>query len=362
MATMTLGDLGADVIKVERPDGGDETREWGPPFIDGVSAYYLAVNRNKRSVAIDLNTAAGLKAAQALAERADILVENFRPGTMTRFGLGYDQLAERNPKLIYCSISGFGQAKGRDLPGYDFLVQAEGGLMSVTGHRDSEPVKVGVPIVDVVTGLNATIAILAALHERSRTGQGQFVEVNLLSSLLAALVNQASSYLVSGKPPERIGNQHPSIAPYETLRTADGTIVVAVGNDRQFARLCEVLNLKSLVADPRFARNRDRVANRTSLVATLEARLSSASADHWIKVLMDAGVPSGKLNDIGEAFTLADELGLQPSVEMCLNGRSVALTASPLRLAASPVCYRLPPPMLGEHNEEVIRFLETLDE
>lgn len=362
MATMTLGDLGADVIKVEQPGKGDETREWGPPFVGGVSAYYLSVNRNKRSVTLDLGTESGSSAACALAERADILVENFRPGTMENFGLGYDRLVERNPGLIYCSISGFGLAGGRDLAGYDFLVQATGGLMSVTGYAEAEPVKVGVAIVDVVTGLNATVAILAALHDRSRTGRGQRVDVDLLSSLLAALVNQASSYLVSGKSPGRMGNRHPSIAPYEMLATADRPLVVAVGNDMQFAQLCAVLGIGPLASDQRFATNRDRVANRTSLVTALEAALSLASADHWVGVLTAAGVPSGQLNDIEGAFALAERLGLHPRVEMSRSDETtIPQTASPLRLALSPVQYLLPPPTLGEHTDEVLRFLGAPD-
>lgn len=363
MATMTLADLGADVIKVERPNEGDETREWGPPFVDGVSAYYLSVNRNKRSMAIDLGTDSGLKAARTLVEQADVLVENFRPGTMARFGLDYDQVAERNPGLIYCSISGFGLDGGRDLPGYDFLVQATGGLMSITGYPDAEPVKVGVAIVDVLTGLNATIGILAALHDRTYTGQGQRVDVDLLSSLLAGLVNQASSYLVSGEPPRRMGNQHPGIAPYETLRSADRPIIVAVGNDRQFARLCKALHLESLLVDRRFARNRDRVVNRKDLVAALEARFLSAPADHWVEILMGAGVPSGRLNDIAEAFAFAEHLGLRSRMEMLRpDGTVVPQTASPLRLSSSPIQYRLPPPVLGEHTDEVMRFLDTPDQ
>jgi crotonobetainyl-CoA:carnitine CoA-transferase CaiB-like acyl-CoA transferase len=353
LATMLLGDLGADVVKVEHPDGGDETRAWGPPFLDGVSTYYLAVNRNKRSVALDLKDERGLAAAIALAERADVLVENFRAGALERLGLGFERVRERNPGLVWCSISGFGQAAGAGLPGYDFLVQAAGGLMSITGQAGGEPTKVGVAVVDVLTGLYALAGILAALRERDRSGGGQRVEVSLLGSALAGLVNQASSYLCTGRAPRAIGNRHPSIAPYETLTAADRPLVVAVGNDAQFARLCGVLGLPEAAGDPRFASNAARVGNREALVAVLEEALGRRDAAAWVPLLTEAGVPCGLVNDVGEAFALAERLGLGPVVEV----GGVPQVAGPIGLSGSPASYRRPPPALGEHTAEVLRWL-----
>jgi len=353
LATMLLGDLGADVVKVEHPDGGDETRAWGPPFLDGVSTYYLAVNRNKRSVALDLKDERGLAAAIALAERADVLVENFRAGALERLGLGFERVRERNPGLVWCSISGFGQAAGAGLPGYDFLVQAAGGLMSITGQAGGEPTKVGVAVVDVLTGLYALVGILAALRERDRSGGGQRVEVSLLGSALAGLVNQASSYLCTGRAPRAIGNRHPSIAPYETLTAADRPLVVAVGNDAQFARLCGVLGLPEAAGDPRFASNAARVGNREALVAVLEEALGRRDAAAWVPLLTEAGVPCGLVNDVGEAFALAERLGLGPVVEV----GGVPQVAGPIGLSGSPASYRRPPPALGEHTAEVLRWL-----
>src|SRR6266542_3097208 len=347
LATMTLGDLGAQVVKVERPGTGDETRQWAPPrSAGGESTYYLSVNRNKRSVTLDLSTADGRAAARALAERCDVLVENFAPGTMERFGLGYDELSAGNPGLIYASVTGFGRAAA--LPGYDFLVQAVGGLMSVTGSPESEPSKVG-----VVAGQNLAIGVLAALQARHRTGRGQRVEVDLLGSLLAALVNQASAYLNAGVVPERMGNRHPSIAPYETLRTADRPIAVAVGNDGQFRRLATAVGEAALADDPRFTDNPARVRNRAALVTELEARLSRHPAAHWIDRLTAAGVPCGPVNSVAEAFALASRLGTDPVVE----GAGVRTVASPIGMSGTPPTDRLPPPSLGEHTEEIMDWL-----
>jgi len=370
MATMLLGDLGAEVVKVERPGAGDETRAWGPPFVDGQSAYFLAVNRNKRSIALDLASVEGRRAAVALAARADVLVENFRPGTMERLGLDYETLRERNPGLVYCSVSGFGSGAGAALPGYDFLVQALGGLMSITGEPDpdGEPVKVGVALVDVLTGMYLLTGTLAALYERQRSGHGQRVEVNLLSSILAGLVNQASTYVTTGQVPGRMGNQHPSIAPYETLRAADRPVAVAVGNDGQFARLCEALGAPQLAADPRFADNAGRVTNRAALVAELERHLAARPAAEWVAVLGAASVPCGLVNDLDEAFALAERLGLAPITSLGsgspdspggpggANGASRQV-ANPIRLSATPPRYRRPPPQLGEHTAEVMGWL-----
>jgi crotonobetainyl-CoA:carnitine CoA-transferase CaiB-like acyl-CoA transferase len=352
-ATMLLGDLGADVVKVEHPGGGDETRAWGPPWQGGHSTYYLAVNRNKRSVALDLKSDAGRRAARALAGRADVLVENFKAGALERLGLGFEEVARDNPGLVWCSISGFGQGAGAELPGYDFLVQAMSGLMSITGPAGGEPTKVGVALVDVLTGLYAFGGVLAALGERERTGRGQRVEVSLLGSALASLVNQASSYLCTGRPPVAMGNRHPSIAPYETLATADRRLVVAVGNDAQFARLCRVLGLPEAAADPRFATNADRVTNREALVGLLEEALAARGADDWVADLAGAGVPCGLVNDVGEAFALAERLGLDPVAD----AGGIPQVANPIRLSSSPASYRLPPPALGEHTAEVLAWL-----
>jgi crotonobetainyl-CoA:carnitine CoA-transferase CaiB-like acyl-CoA transferase len=352
-ATMLLGDLGADVVKVEHPAGGDETRAWGPPFLGEHSTYYLAVNRNKRSVALDLKTDPGREAARALALRADVLVENFKAGTLERLGLGYEELSRDNPGLVWCSISGFGRGAGAELPGYDFLVQAMSGLMSITGPAGGPPTKVGVALVDVLTGLYAAGGVLAALHERDRSGRGQRVEVSLLGSALASLVNQASSYLCTGRPPRAMGNRHPSITPYETLATADRPLVVAVGNDGQFARLCRVLGVPEAAADPRFATNTDRVANRDALAALLEEALAARGAADWVATLGPAGVPCGLVNDVGEAFALAERLGLDPVAD----AGGVPQVADPIGLSATPASYRLAPPTLGEHTAEVLAWL-----
>jgi crotonobetainyl-CoA:carnitine CoA-transferase CaiB-like acyl-CoA transferase len=353
-ATMLLGDLGADVVKVEHPTGGDETRGWGPPWYGDHSTYYLAVNRNKRSVALDLKTDAGRRAARALATRADVLVENFKAGAAERLGLPFEEVARDNPGLVWCSISGFGRGPGAELPGYDFLVQAMSGLMSITGPARGEPTKVGVALVDVLTGLYAFGGVLAALVERDRTGRGQRVEVSLLGSALASLVNQASSYLCTGRPPRAMGNRHPSITPYETLATADRPLVVAVGNDGQFARLCRVLGLPEAATDPRFATNADRVANRDALAELLERALAARGAADWVAALSEAGVPCGLVNDVGEAFALAERLGLEPVA----TAGGVPQVANPIRLSSAPASYRLAPPALGEHTAEVLGWLD----
>jgi crotonobetainyl-CoA:carnitine CoA-transferase CaiB-like acyl-CoA transferase len=354
-ATMLLGDLGAEVVKVEHPGGGDETRAWGPPYLGDDSTYYLAVNRNKRSVALDLKDGRDLATARALAGRADVLVENFKAGTLERLGLGYEQVRQENPGLVWCSISGFGRRAGADLPGYDFLVQATSGLMHITGPAGGEPTKVGVALVDVLTGLYATSGILAALHQRSRTGRGQLVEVSLLGAALASLVNQASAHLCAGASPRAMGNRHPSIAPYETLATADRPLVVAVGNDAQFGRLCRALGLPELADDPRFATNRARVEHRDALVARLEEALAARGAADWAAALAEAGVPCGLVNDVGEAFALAERLGLDPVVA----AGGVPQVANPIRLSDTPATYRLGPPALGQHTAEVRGWLEA---
>jgi crotonobetainyl-CoA:carnitine CoA-transferase CaiB-like acyl-CoA transferase len=362
IATMLMGDLGADVIKVEHPLDGDDTRHWGPPFIEDASAYFLSANRNKRSVTLDLRSDAGRAAALALSDRADVLVENFRPGTMDRLGLGYEQVSARNPGLVYCSISGFGSGPGRDMAGYDFLVQAVGGLMSITGPEQGDPVKVGVALVDVITGLNAVIGVLAAVRARAMSGAGQLVEVNLMSSLLASLVNQGSSFITAGTVPGPLGDRHPSIVPYQTLRAADRPFVVAVGNDRQFRHFCSAVELPGLADDPRFATNAARVAHREELLAELEPVLESRGASYWLERLARVGVPSGLVNDLAEAFALAERLGLAPVARVPGEaGPRTAQLANPITLSRSPATYRLPPPRHGEHTEEVLEWLGLSD-
>jgi crotonobetainyl-CoA:carnitine CoA-transferase CaiB-like acyl-CoA transferase len=347
-ATMMLADLGATVTKVERPGGGDETRAWGPPYdARGEATYFQSVNRNKDSVVLDLRNSADLGRARELVAVADVIVENFRPGVMDRLGLGYDVLSAQQPGLVYCSITGFGAAAGAELPGYDLLVQALGGLMSITGSPEGEPQKVGVALVDVLAGLFASVGILAALRHRERTGEGQRVEVDLLSALLAGLVNQGTAYTIAGAVPRRLGNAHPSISPYELLETGQGQLVLAVGNDRQFAALCEVLGAPELTGDPRFATNGGRVAHRDILRAQLEVRLAARGAREWAAALTGVRVPAGVVNDLAGAFALAESLGLQPIVDVPTpGGDPVRLTRNPIRLSRTPPTYRSAPPRL----------------
>jgi crotonobetainyl-CoA:carnitine CoA-transferase CaiB-like acyl-CoA transferase len=361
LATMLLGDLGATVIKVERPGHGDDTRTWGPPFIDdGTSTYYLSVNRNKRSVRLDLQNSEDVQLARELARRADVLVENFKPGTMARRGLAYEELVTENPGLIYCSISGFGQAAGRDLPGYDFLAQAAGGLMSITGLTPGKPTKTGVAVGDVATGLFSTIGILAALAERSKSGRGQKVETNLLHSVLAMLVNHASGYLAANVVPGIQGNAHSSIAPYETLRALDGEIVIAVGNDRQFAKLCRALELQDLLTREEFSNNGLRVVNRKTLRSELEMRLVLMPVAHWLALFESVGVPSAKINGIDEAFELAQQLGLAATYSQLESGTdAVRQVANPISLSKTPAGYWRSPPELGEDDDDVRSWLTT---
>ncbi|HKP39821.1 CoA transferase [Mycobacterium sp.] len=345
-ATMQLADLGATVTKVERPLTGDDTRSWGPPYdARGQATYFQAVNRNKDTIVLDLTDQRDRAEARRLAVSADIVVENFRPGLMAKFGLDYDQLKHDNAGLIYCSVTGFGRGPGADLPGYDLLIQALGGLMSITGSPEGEPQKVGVALVDVLAGLFATVGILAALQHRTATGEGQRVDINLLSCLLAGLANQASAYTSAGVVPTRMGNQHPSIAPYELVACAEGNLVVAVGNDRQFAALCEVLGAPWLASDASYATNPARVQHRKELRAELERLLAAKTAGDWTKVLSEARVPAGVVNDIAGAFELADNLGLDPIVTLPRDdGGSVSLCRNPINLSATPPVYRSAPP------------------
>lgn len=353
-AAMVLGDLGAEVIKVERPSG-DDTRSWGPPWApDGTSTYYQSVNRNKRSIVLDLADGRDRVLAARLIERSDVLIENFRPGTLERFGLGEETTRAANPRLVSCSLTGFGSGAGAALPGYDLLVQAVGGLMSVTGQPQGPPTKVGVALVDVIAGLFAAVAILAALAERERSGIGQRAEVSLLGSLLAALVNQASGFLGAGVIPARMGNRHPSIAPYESFASADGEIVVAVGNDRQFLSLCRELGCTALATDARFATNAARVEHHADLVAELEPLIGARPGAALAQTLSAAGVPCGPVNDVSGAFALASSLGLPSIVEMAEGARQVA---SPIALDATPPSYRRIPPALGADGEALRTWL-----
>ena len=342
-ATMLLADLGAEVVKVERPGVGDDTRAWGPPWRGEQSTYFSSVNRNKDSVVVDLATASGRRQARELAARSDVLVENFKPGAFERLGLGFDDLAAVNPGLVYCSITGFGTEGGAELPGYDLLVQAVGGLMSVTGTSPDEPTKVGVALVDVITGLHATVGILAALHERASSGRGQRVEVNLLSSLLSGMVNQSAGFVGAGFVPQIMGNRHPSIAPYESYPTADAPLVIAVGNDRQFRACATVLGRPEWADDPRFATNPSRVQHREELYDVMCERLASAGAEEWFDRLSSAGVPAGPINDMAGAFALAERLGLAPVAQV----DGVPTVANPIRLGRTPISYRSAPPELG---------------
>lgn len=347
LATMILADFGAEVTKVERPGSGDETRAWGPPVDErGEATYFQSVNRNKRSLALDLGDARDRERLFALAREADVVAENFRPGVLERFGFGYEDLRRENPGLVYCSLTGFGSGAGAELPGYDLLIQAMGGLMSITGEADGPPQKAGVALVDVIAGLFATVGILAALRHRDRTGEGQKVEVDLFSSLLTALVNQGSAYTVAGSVAQRLGNSHPSIAPYDLYAAAGGELVLAVGNDRQFASLCEVLGSPELAEDPRFGTNSERVRNRDQLRDELEARLAAATPADWTARLADARVPAGQVNDIAGAFAFAEAIGLDPVVQVPreAGGPAVPLTRNPIRLSATPARYRSAPP------------------
>jgi crotonobetainyl-CoA:carnitine CoA-transferase CaiB-like acyl-CoA transferase len=359
LATMMLGDLGATVIKVEAPEHGDDSRAWGPPYVDGESTYFLSINRNKRSIALDLRTEEGGATARKLAGRADVVVENFRAGRLAQFALDYDSVRRSNPGVVYCSVSGFGSGPGSALAGYDFIAQAVGGLMSVTGPDDGPPTKVGVAVVDVLTGLHACIGIMAALASRRETGRGQLVEVNLLSSLIASLINQGSAFANTGLVPQAMGNRHPSVVPYETFQTADGVIALAVGNDTQFRNLCALVGLPALADDERYRVNASRVHNRVALIETIEGALASDTAPSWAARMNDAGVPCGPINDLAAAFDLATSLELDP-ITMMQNqaGVAIAQLSNPIRLSETPVRYTLAPPALGADMEAVLRWLD----
>jgi formyl-CoA transferase len=359
--TMVLGDLGADVIKVEPPEG-DETRGWGPPFAGGESAYYLCVNRNKRDIVIDLKTEEGEKILRELALRSDVLVENFRPGTLEKFGLDYKTLHGLNPGLIYCSITGFGQTGSlKDKPGYDFMIQALGGLMSITGEPAGEPMKTGVAVVDLFAGQNAIIAILAALQARQLTGKGQHLDISLFDSQLGWLANVASNYLISGEPPKRHGNAHPNIVPYQSFQSSDGWFATAVGNDRQFERLCAVINKAELSSNEKFATNAARVQNRDALIDLLKAVFLQDSTSAWLQKLEQFEIPCGPINDLEQVFAMPTvaERGMLIEMDHPTIGR-LPLVGSSLKMSETPVEYKSPPPLMGEHTQEILKELGRL--
>ena len=366
-AGQLMADLGADVVKVERPGSGDDTRAWGPPWLSDVdgeatseSAYYLSANRNKRSVAIDIATPQGQALVRGLAQKADIVLENFKVGALGRYGLDYASLQVVNPRLIYCSITGFGQTGPYAArAGYDFLIQGMGGLMSVTGRPDGAegagPQKVGVAVTDVMTGLYATVAVLAALAHRERSGQGQHIDLALLDVQVACLANQASNYLVGGAAPQRMGNAHPNIVPYQDFPTADGYMILAVGNDAQFAKCCAIIGHPEWARDERYATNPARVQHRDVLVALLGAATRERSTAAWIAAMEAAGVPCGPINTLDQVFDDPHVRARGLRVEMPhATAGTVPLVANPIRMSASPVSYRRAPPALGEHTGEVL--------
>ncbi len=356
--TMLLGDLGADVIKVESP-AGDDTRSWVPPVTaDGVSTYFLAINRNKRSVALDLRDDGDLALARELARRADVFVQNFKPGGLARYGLDYESVAAANPAVIYASISGFGSGGGAGLPGYDLMVQAMSGLMSLTGSPDGPPYRSGISVFDVISGLHTATGILAALHHREATGQGQHIEASLLASALSGMVNQTSAQVAGGVVPFRMGNSHPSLVPYEPIPTGDGDLIVTAGNDAQFARLCQVLGVPELAGDPRFRHNENRTANRDQLRPLLAARLKTRPAAEWFSELIAAGVPCGPINTVDRGIAFAEQIGLEPVAAAGHGQAAVPTVRHPLTFSATPPRYDLPPPRLDEHGEQIRAWLK----
>ncbi|PZO87709.1 MAG: CoA transferase [Micavibrio aeruginosavorus] len=365
VATQIMGDLGADIIKVERPGEGDDTRRWGPPYLKdgagndtGESAYYLSANRNKRSIAIDIAKPEGQDIIHALAAKSDILIHNFKVGSLDKYGLGFEAVHARHPHLIYTAISGFGQnGPWASEPGYDLMAQAMGGLMGHTGAPDGEPMKAGVALVDVMTGLYAAIGTLAALNARAQTGKGQLVDLALLDVTLASMTNIAQYYLTSGHVPKRYGNAHATIVPYQAFAAKDGHMVIAVGNDHQFARLARALGHAKWAEDARFATNPARLQNRDALVSMMSDILSQRNVTEWVAVFQDIDVPAAPVNPIDKVFDLeqVQARGMEISMEHPLSPAPVPLVGSPFHLSDTPVSYRLPPPTLGQHTEEVLR-------
>lgn len=355
--TMILGDLGADVVKIEGPGGSDETRGWGPPFTGGESAYYLSANRNKRGMTLNLKESQGREILRRMLIDADVVIQNFRTGTMEKWGLGYDSVRQLNPRIVYCSISGFGQSGPyRELPGYDYIVQAMGGMMSITGSEQSGPMKVGVAIADVATGLYCAIGILAALQERERSGEGQHIDISLLDSQISLLVNVASNYLISGDIPKRYGNQHPNIVPYQTFRARDGEMVVAVGNDRQFQNLCAIMDHPDLPEDPRFRTNAARLEHRELLIGILQAEFAKRTCKQWQEQLVAAGIPVGPIQNMEQLFNDPHVEAREMKMEIPHpTAGTIPLVGSPLKLSRTKVEVRRHPPLAGEHTEEILR-------
>lgn len=354
--TMILGDLGADVMKVEAPGGSDDTRSWGPPDLEGQSAYYLCANRNKRAMTLNLKTEEGREILRHLIKEADILIHNFKTGTMEAWGLSCEDLHQINPRLIYCSITGFGETGPyKALPGYDAIIQAMGGMMSITGSKEGEPMKVGVAIADLAAGLYAAIGILAALHEREHSGTGQKIDIALLDAEISLLANVASNYLVSGEIPKRYGNQHPNIVPYQTFKVKDGDIMIAVGNDRQFKKLCELMNAPELSVDPKFHTNSERLTHRDELICILQDIFKPFTVTTLHNMLTEAGLPSGSILDMHQLFSdpqvIAREMKLE--IQHPTAGR-IPLVGSPLKLTRTPVTMERHPPLIGEHTDEIL--------
>ena len=357
LATMILADLGADVVKIERPGAGDDTRAWGPPFVGEDAAYFLSLNRNKRSVALDLTEPRGARAARAIAERADVLVENFRPGLMRTFGLDYESLSSTNPRLVYCSLVAFGEdGEAASRPGYDIIVQALSGLMSFTGRREGEPTKVGVALLDVVAGLFAANGIQAALIGRSLTGRGRRLTVSLYEASLAALVNQAANFLLGGIVPKPMGNAHPNIVPYQLFESADRPFILAAGNDRLFRRTCEAIGRPELAVDPRYATNEARVRNRDDLIPALQDIFLTRPAAEWLALIEEAGVPCAPVRTVDEVFTSPEGAAMVQEVDDPARG-VLRLVANPIRVSGRLTAVRRPPPRLGEHTDEVLAEL-----
>ncbi|MBP7722488.1 MAG: CoA transferase [Alphaproteobacteria bacterium] len=368
--TQMLGDLGAEIIKIEKPGSGDDTRFWGPPFLkdkDGndtsESAYYLSINRNKKSVAIDISKKEGQEIIHKLLENSDVLIENFKAGGLKKYGLSYDDLKEKYPKLVYCSITGFGQSGPlAEEPGYDLMAQAMAGLMASTGEPDGAPMKVGVALSDIITGLHAAIGILAALNSREQTGEGQMVDVALVDCTLASLTNLAQYFLTSGKPAPRQGNAHSTIVPYQALETQDGYIVVAVGNNEQFARFCKILGHAEWAKDERFAKNTARVMNRAVLIPMIENEMKKKTSAVWIEEMRGADVPGGPVNRMDEVFAMEQtrHRGMEISMDHPAAPKSIKLVGSPLKLSKTPVSYEFAPPVLGQDTQEVLEKLPGL--
>ncbi len=362
--TMLLADFGADVIKVEAPGRGDDTRHWGPPWAGGESAYFLSVNRNKRSITLNLKHERGRQILLDLVARSDVFIENFKVGTAKRLGLDYETLREINPRLIYCSITGYGQTGPyRDRPGYDFVIQAEGGIMSITGPADGEPHKVGVAIVDITAGLFAATAILAALHHRERTGEGQYIDIALLDAQVGWLANVAQNYLVSGEVPKRYGNAHPNIVPYEVFPTADGYIAVGIGNDRQYRRFCELTGRMDLWEDGRFQTNPGRVEHRDELIPRLRELFRTRTTAEWLALLREAKISAAPINNVAQVLNDPHVLarGMVQTVRHPTAGELKLVGPVP-KLSATPAAIRRPPPLLGEHTVEVLTELLGYDE